>query len=43
LSFKKHGFNVGAKYTEAEVLFTNAIQSREKSIMLKLETFYADI
>ncbi|WP_374030092.1 hypothetical protein [Bdellovibrio bacteriovorus] len=43
LSFKKEGFNIGVKYTDAEVMFSNAIQSREKTLMIKLETFYANI
>ncbi|WP_413557502.1 hypothetical protein [Bdellovibrio sp. HCB209] len=42
-SFKKQGFNLGAGYREAEVMFTNTVQSREKTIMIKLETFYANI
>ncbi|WP_413584568.1 hypothetical protein [Bdellovibrio sp. HCB274] len=43
LSFKKHGFNVGASYRDSEVMFSNTVQSREKTIMIKLETFYANI
>ncbi|MBO9665626.1 MAG: hypothetical protein J7501_02285 [Bdellovibrio sp.] len=43
LSFRKEGFNVGVRYTDSEVMFTNSIQSREKTIMIKLETFYANI
>lgn len=43
LSFKKEGFNIGIKYTDAEVMFSNSIQSREKTLLIKLETFYASI
>ncbi|KHD88172.1 MAG: hypothetical protein OM95_10405 [Bdellovibrio sp. ArHS] len=43
LSFKKEGFNLGIKYIDAEVMFSNAIQSREKTLLIKLETFYANI
>ncbi|WP_413581917.1 hypothetical protein [Bdellovibrio sp. HCB288] len=42
-SFKKHGFNIGASYRDSEVMFSNTVQSREKTIMIKLETFYANI
>lgn len=41
LSLKKEAFTIGAKYTDSEVIFTNAVQSREKMILVKLETFYA--
>lgn len=43
LSFKKEAFSIGVRYTDSEVIYTNAIQSREKSILIKLETFYAQI
>lgn len=43
LNFKKYKFNIGARYTEAEVIFLNPTQSREKSLMLILETAYANI
>ena len=43
LNFKKYKFNIGARYTEAEVIFLNPPQSREKSMMLILETAYANI
>lgn len=43
LSFKKEGFNIGVKYTDAEVMFTRDPQSREKTLMIKLETSYANI
>ncbi|HEX7675707.1 MAG TPA: hypothetical protein VF412_16140 [Bdellovibrio sp.] len=42
-SFKKEGFNVGLQYKDAEVMYENPVQSREKQFILKLETFYADI
>lgn len=43
LSFKKAGFNVGIKYIDAEVMFTSIAQTREKTLLIKLETFYASI
>lgn len=43
LSFRKEGFKIGVQYKEAEVMFENPVQSREKSLMIKLETFYANI
>lgn len=43
LSFIKEGFLVGLKYVDAEVMFANAVQSREKTLFIKLETFYADL
>lgn len=43
LDFKKQGFRVGVQYQESEVMFTNAIQSKDQKVMLKLETSYADI
>lgn len=43
LHFNKEGFNIGVRYTEAEVMFSNAIQSRERMWFLKLETAYAEI
>lgn len=43
LAFKKEGFSLGLKYTDAEVMYSNAFQSREKTLLLKLETFYANL
>lgn len=43
LSFNKEGFLVGLKYVDAEVMFANTVQSREKTLFIKLETFYADL
>jgi hypothetical protein len=43
MNFKKYNFRLGARYTEAEVIFLNPTQSREKSLMLILETAYANI
>ncbi|WP_413293480.1 hypothetical protein ACLSU7_00065 [Bdellovibrio sp. HCB185ZH] len=43
LNFLKQGYNLGASYKDAEVMFTNSVQSREKTIMIKLETSYANI
>ncbi len=39
----KYKFKIGLGYTEAEVIYLNPAQSREKSLMLMLETFYANI
>lgn len=43
MNFKRYNFRLGARYTEAEVIFLNPTQSREKSLMLILETAYANI
>jgi len=43
MNFRKRHFRVGVSYTEAEVIYLNPVQSREKSLMLMLETFYANI
>ncbi|WP_413291027.1 hypothetical protein [Bdellovibrio sp. HCB337] len=43
LNFKRNGFRVGASYSEAEVIYLSPVQSREKSLMIFLETFYANI
>jgi hypothetical protein len=43
VNFRRYGFRVGAAYTEAELIYLNPVQSREKSVMLKLETFDANI
>lgn len=42
INFKKHDFKVSARYADAELLFDNPVQSRERSILVKLETTYAD-
>ena len=43
VAFNKDGFILGLRYTDAELMYTNAVQSREKSLFLKPETFYAGI
>lgn len=43
VAFNKDGFILGLRYTDAELMYSNAVQSREKSLFLKLETFYAGI
>ncbi|MEK2645885.1 hypothetical protein [Bdellovibrio sp. BCCA] len=43
LAFNKEGFLVGLKYIDSEVMFANTVQSREKTVFIKLETFYADL
>lgn len=42
-SFKKEGFKLGVQYKDAEVMYANPVQSREKAVTIKLETFYANI
>ncbi|WP_246845056.1 hypothetical protein [Bdellovibrio sp. NC01] len=42
-SFKKEGFKLGVQYKDAEVMYENPVQSREKFLTIKLETFYANI
>lgn len=42
-AFKKEGYSFGLRYSDAEVLYSNAIQSREKTLLIKLETFYANL
>ncbi len=43
VSFKKEGFKLGLTYSDAELMYNDRDQSRQKSIILKLETFYANI
>lgn len=43
LSFKEAGFNLGLKYTDAEIMYSSISQSREKTVLLTLETFYASL
>ena len=43
INFKKYGFRIGVSYTDAEVIYLNPVQTRERSVLLKLETFYAKI
>lgn len=43
LNFHKDSFRLGLRYTEAEVMFESPVQSRERSVLLRLETSYADI
>ncbi|GEM_PF-1563250 len=43
LSFRKQGFKVGLKYIDSEVMFNDDAQTREKTLLIKLETFYAQI
>lgn len=43
LAFKKEAFTVGVKYTDAEVMFAHTFQSREKTLLIKLETSYANL
>lgn len=43
LSFRKEGFKLGIRYTDSEVIYTREPQSREKTLFLMLETFYANI
>lgn len=43
VNFNKYGFHLGGRYTEAEVIYLSPVQTREKSLMLILETSHADI
>jgi len=43
LSFKKEGFKLGLEYKDAEVMFENPVQSRQRTLWIKLETFYVNI
>lgn len=43
LAFRKQGFKVGLKYIDSEVMFIDEAQTREKTLLIKLETFYAQI
>lgn len=43
LNFHRDSFRVGLRYNEAEVLFESPVQSHERSLLLRLETTYADI
>lgn len=43
LAFNKQRFEIGVRYMDSEVMYINTVQSREKTWLIKLETFYADI
>ncbi len=43
LSFRKEGFKLGLRYIDSQVIYTREPQSREKTLLLMLETFYANI
>lgn len=43
MNFRKSAFRIGVGYTDAQIIYLNPVQSREKSLMLMLETFYATI
>lgn len=43
VKFNKYNFKIGLGYTEAEVIYLNPAQSREKLFMFMLETLYANI
>jgi hypothetical protein len=43
VTFKQEGFKMGLSYSDAELMYNDRDQSRQKSIILKLETFYANI
>lgn len=42
VDFKKHGFKVSTRYADAELIYDSPVQSRERSILVRLETNYAD-
>jgi hypothetical protein len=43
VKLNQDNYRIGAEYAEADVIFLNDSQSREKYIGLKLETFYANL
>jgi hypothetical protein len=43
IKMNQDNYRIGAEYSEADVIFLNDSQSREKYIGLKLETFYANL
>ena len=42
LNFKRESFRIGLRYSEAEAMFVSPVQNRERAILLRLETTYAD-
>lgn len=42
LNFKRESFRLGLRYSEAEALFISPVQNRERALLLRLETTYAD-
>lgn len=43
ISFRKEGFKLGARFIDSQVIYLREPQSREKTLLLMLETFYASI
>lgn len=43
IAFKPENFKLGIQYYESEVLYKNPAQSHDKSVMLRLETSYANL
>lgn len=43
MAFNKEGFQVGMQYTDSAVMYANDSQSREKTLIIKLETFYVSL
>lgn len=43
INFYKDSYRIGIRYSEAQPLFESNVQSHEKSLLLKLETTYAEI
>ncbi|MNT69009.1 hypothetical protein D3C72_2072850 [compost metagenome] len=43
IKLNSDNYRIGAEYAEADVIYLNDSQSREKYIGLKLETFYANL
>jgi len=43
MAFKKEAFSLGLRFSEADVMFSSTVQSREQMLLLKMETFYANL
>jgi len=43
LNFNKYNVSIGARYSEADIIYLTPVQSREQTLMLILETSYAAI
>lgn len=42
LNFKRESFRLGLRYSEAEAMYISPVQNRERALLLRLETTYAD-
>ncbi|UOF01709.1 hypothetical protein [Bdellovibrio reynosensis] len=41
--FKKDGFTAGASYVETELMYTNDVQLKEKTLLLRLQTLFVSL